>query len=208
MSRLQTSFVLGYHGCDKAVGLKAIAGDIDLIRSEKDFDWLGSGIYFWEGDPLRALEWAAEKAKRDPTIKEPFVIGAVIDLGNCLDLLVRENLELVLDAHDEFVQVQAKAGKVMPINTNLKGEPDPDGVLRNLDCAVLNYMFKRLEGPDNQEGIEPFDTVRAYFREGERLFAGSGFHRKNHSQIAVRNDACIKGLFQPRPPVSAPGSGA
>ena len=59
MTRLNTSFVLGYHGCDKTAGLQAVAGKLDLIQSEKAFDWLGPGVYFWEGDPLRALGLAA-----------------------------------------------------------------------------------------------------------------------------------------------------
>jgi len=75
VTRLNTSFVLGYHGCDKAIGLLAVAGKLDLIQSEKAYDWLGPGVYFWEGDPLRALDWARWKK-----FNEPFVVGAVIDL--------------------------------------------------------------------------------------------------------------------------------
>lgn len=108
MSRLQTSFVLGYHGCDKAVGLSAIGGQA-LIPSKGDFDWIGGGIYFWESDPLRALEWAQQKQKRG-ACNEPFVIGAVLDLRNCLDLLTRENVELVRSAYKSFKQVQETAG--------------------------------------------------------------------------------------------------
>ncbi len=54
MSRLATSFVLGYHGCDRRTGLKAVNGEVELIQSDKDFDWLGPGAYFWESDPQRA----------------------------------------------------------------------------------------------------------------------------------------------------------
>jgi hypothetical protein len=64
MSRLATSFVLGYHGCDKSVGQDAITGKTDLIKSDKDYDWLGPGAYFWESDPKRALEWAQDKVRK------------------------------------------------------------------------------------------------------------------------------------------------
>jgi hypothetical protein len=42
-----------------------------------------------------------------------------------------------------------------------------------------------------------FDTVRCGFTEGARAFPGSGIFRKSHIQIAVRNPACILGVFRP-----------
>ena len=95
MTRLATSFVLGYHGCDEEVGRRAIVEGGRLIRSEKDYDWLGPGAYFWESDPVRALEWATLRVERGD-YASAFVIGAVIDLRNCLDLVARENLFLPL----------------------------------------------------------------------------------------------------------------
>jgi hypothetical protein len=174
---------------------------VSVIHSDKPFDWLGSGMYFWESDPERALEWAKGKTY-GTEIEKPFAIGAVIDLGNCLDLLVRANSEILRATYDSYVAVQAAAGKALPINKNAAGQPDNDGELRFLDCAVLNHLLKRLEGDENTEGIEPYDTVRGYFREGDRLYPGSSFHHKNHSQIAVRNKDCIKGFFLPLPPLS------
>lgn len=62
MSRLATAFVLGYHGCDKATADKVLGGhDEHLKASQEDFDWLGTGAYFWEADPRRALEWARDR---------------------------------------------------------------------------------------------------------------------------------------------------
>jgi hypothetical protein len=86
--------VIGYHGCSKAVGLNAITRKEPLVPRNKPYHWLGDGLYFWENDPHRALEWAAEKASRNE-LEEPFVIGAVIDLKKYLDLHVRENQVLL-----------------------------------------------------------------------------------------------------------------
>jgi hypothetical protein len=85
LSRLATSFVLGYHGCEYGVATKAIAGETSILQSKRDFDWLGPGAYFWESDPQRAMEWAHWKASRGD-YSRPAVIGAVIDLRHCLDL--------------------------------------------------------------------------------------------------------------------------
>ena len=86
--------MLGYHGCDSETGLRAITGEHHLKAQDRPYHWLGSGIYFWENDPERALEWAEEKAARGE-LSDPYVIGAVIDRGNCLDLQVRANARLL-----------------------------------------------------------------------------------------------------------------
>ena len=91
LSRLQTSFVLGYHGCDRSVGEKALEGKIKLTKSNEDYNWLGPGIYFWEDDPKRALEWAKGNISRGK-YKYLFVLGVVTAFGNCLDQMSRDNL--------------------------------------------------------------------------------------------------------------------
>lgn len=199
MSRLATSFVLGYHGCDRAIGKRAIDGDLDLIQSRRDFDWLGPGAYFWESDPHRALQWAKWKADQG-RYSHPYVIGAVIDLGNCLDLTSQEDLALLTEAHKSFVQIRAKADLPLPENLNAPGDPNGDRVLRYLDCAVIRHLHEIMAGEEaRQQGIEPFDTVRGMFTEGGALYPGAGFQTKTHVQIAVIDPKRIKGVFQPRP---------
>ncbi len=198
MSRLATSFVLGYHGCDRRTGLKAVNGEVELIQSDKDFDWLGPGAYFWESDPQRAREWAEWKAQRGD-FSDPFVIGAVIDLRNCLDLSTRKILELLAKAYQSFKAVQEKAGHEMPVNKGVPGQPNADRVLRYLDCAVIRHLHSILEAPPPDERtIEPFDSVRGMFSEGARVYPKGGFREKSHVQIAVRNLDCIRGVFLPR----------
>jgi hypothetical protein len=196
VSRLHTSFVLGFHGCDREFGLKAVRGEVALIAGKSKFDWMGTGIYFWESDPHRALEWAQQKAARG-ACNEPFVIGAAIDLGNCLDLLVRENVELVKMAYESFEEVQRTAGLTLPENKKAPKDDSPDLVMRFLDCAVINHLHSIVEGPSHPPGFEPYDSVRAVFGEGDPIFGGSKLMDRNHVQIAVRNPKCIKGLFIP-----------
>lgn len=201
MSRLATSFVLGYHGCDRRVADRAIAGDIDILQSDRDFDWLGPGAYFWESDPQRALEWAQWKVARGD-YGEAAVVGAVIDLRNCLDLVSREDCELLRAAHLSFVTVQRMADLPIPENRSVPGDPNADRILRYLDCAVLRHLHELMEAtPPEARTVEPFDTVRGMFHEGGELYPGSGFHERSHVQLAVRNNDCIRGLFHPRPAV-------
>jgi hypothetical protein len=116
--------VLGFHGCDESVGEAVLSGRVKHLRSSSnEHDWLGAGIYFWENDPQRALEFAQEAVDKphltSGRITKPFVVGAVIDLGLCLNLLDRTALREVEEAHNFLSAVQILADKPMPEN---KGE--------------------------------------------------------------------------------------
>ena len=95
----RSNLVLGFHGCDKSVRDKVISNKDYLRNSSNDYDWLGHGIYFWENNYDRALEYA-KYIKNNPErcnskIDNPSVIGAIIDLGYCLDLLDSRFLKIV-----------------------------------------------------------------------------------------------------------------
>ena len=187
--------MLGYHGCDGSVARKAVLEGASLLQSDKSYDWLGPGAYFWESDPTRALEWANWRALRGD-YKEPTVIGAVIDLGNCLDLVSREDVDLYKAAYRSFLKVQRLSELPIPRNINPKGARNTDRLLRFLDCAVFRHLHRIVELRGQQDPtIEPFDTVRGMFVEGGKVFPGSGIYKKSHVQIAVRNLSCIKGIF-------------
>ena len=86
------NLVLGFHGCDLDTYKNVLYKHNKLRASHNSYDWLGSGIYFWENSLDRAEEWAASYCSRynkkhpDEKPKEPAAIGAVISLGHCLDL--------------------------------------------------------------------------------------------------------------------------
>ena len=190
MHRLSTSFILGYHGCDHDVAETVLAGT-PFKPSENAYDWLGSGIYFWESNPARGLEWAHELQKRhkgtSSEIKEPTVIGAVIDLGYCLDLASDTGIQFVKAAHADFVENVKNSGREMP--KNMGGS---DLLQRNLDCAVINHIHFINEKAKKTA----FETVRGIFLEGKRIYDDAGFFEKTHIQICVRNPKNIKGAFR------------
>src|SRR4051812_26132769 len=110
-------YVLGYHGCDEAVARKVVAGSERLTPSKNDYDWLGHGQYFWEDSPTRALRWAEDESKRPGgKIKTPAVLGAVIDLASCLNLIDAEFLELVRSIHHQLEKLAEELHLPMPIN--------------------------------------------------------------------------------------------
>ena len=187
MHSLSGGLVLGYHGCDAAVGERLLAGDSFTI-SENDWDWLGSGAYFWGANPKRGYDFAAElKARklRHNKVASPFVVGAVINLGLCLDLTTKAGIDIVRDAHTRIMQIYKAAEKTPPSN-------DQNLLKRNLDRAVIEQVHLVRE----EEGAPAIDTVRGVFIEGEALYPGAGFHEKTHVQLAVRNLDCVKGVFR------------
>jgi len=188
--RTVTGFVLGYHGCDKSVAEQLLAG-APFEFSTNNYDWLGAGAYFWENDPLRAMRWA-EKLKGRPsksgkTITEPAIVGAVIDLGLCLDLTTQPSLDVIRTAYDGLAKLHDIAKETLPKNV--------DELRRPLDCAVLNYLYESMPEPK-------FQTVRGMFVEGGELYPGAFIQRETHVQIAVRDLSCIQGVF--RPSITAP----
>ncbi len=191
------SFVLGYHGCDKKVAESILAGNAEIRSSTNSYDWLGSGAYFWENNPARALSWATLLARsKSKKIKTPAVVGAIIDPGNCLDLAEESSQELVKVAFDGFRRLSEISSIPLPVN-----EPgyqgDVDLVKRHLDCAVLNFLHETRSA----EGLAAYHTVRAPFFEGHELFTGSKLMDKTHVQWCVRDPKnSIVGYFRPRDP--------
>jgi len=178
--------VLAYHGCDAAVADRLLAGE-PFQRSENDYDWLGAGVYFWEYGADRALQFARDQQRRGK-VAEPAVVGALVQLGRCFDLLDTAHTQDLASAFREYRSFAPQAGWMLPRNAG----STPDKKLRRLDCSVLNYYLDELDA----DGVS-FDTVRCGFQEGERAFPGSGIYRESHIQISVRNPACILGVFRP-----------
>ncbi|MCE0484521.1 MAG: hypothetical protein LV479_09815 [Methylacidiphilales bacterium] len=192
------AWVLGYHGCDETTGESILRGQDEIRVSTNRFDWLGEGAYFWENSYSRALHWANflkdTPGSSKSRIKRPFVIGAIIDPGNCLDLTQYESLEILKGAYAPCQESFRLAKMKMPKNE--PGDPtDVDLVKRKLDCAVINYLHSMRA----REKQPSFDTVRAPFMEGGFLFEGSKLHSMTHLQWCVRNPKIsILGYFRPR----------
>ena len=181
--------VIAYHGCDVAVAEEILAGK-PLRKSENDYDWLGEGIYFWEYGADRALKFAEDQKGRGK-VEVPAVVGALVQLGNCFDLMDTRFTEELGVAFDLFKVLQEAKGDPLPKNSGAT----PDEKLRRLDCAVLNFYFTTLaKDPDDPVS---YDSVRCGFVEGPPAFEGSGIRHQSHVQIAVRNPACVLGVFRP-----------
>lgn len=179
--------VLAYHGCDAEVANQLLAGN-PFKPSENNFDWLGGGTYFWEHGLDRALRFA-QFQKEQGNVNEPAVVGAILQLGRCFDLMDTRFTADLARAYEFCEALYSAQGRALPVNAG----KTPDKKLRRLDCLVLNLYLQRLD----ENAGQPFQTVRAAFEEGEPAFAGSMIRRETHIQIAVRDPRCILGVFRP-----------
>jgi hypothetical protein len=190
LAKHQPFQIIGYHSCDREIGLKVLNGKDELESSDNPWDWLGPGIYFWEHDPVRALAYAVENAEgkqfNKKRIKTPFVLGAIIELGNCLNLVETESLGVLSEAYQGLQRTYAVTDQNLPINK---------GNNRSLDCEVIKYIHQS----NIIEAKNPYETIRSAFQEGNEVYPGASFSVRHHIQVCVCQPHLIEGYFLPRP---------
>lgn len=186
--------VLAYHGCDVTTRDALVSGHMQhLTPSENDYDWLGPGVYFFEGDARRALQFSRAAASqpskrytRNP-IANPSLVGAVLRIGHWLDMTTQAGLEEFKEAH---TVLSSSADEELPRNVRADAS-DNDVILRKLDRLVFKALHAQLES----SGRRPYDAVRAAFQQGADLIESSAFKARSHIQIALRNPECVEGWF-------------
>lgn len=182
IKRLSTSprYILGFHGCTLE-SQKKIYKTQSFVVSEKDYEWLGTGVYFWEDNYQRAKEWALQVLQReDVRDTEPGLVCAVIEITeNWIDFLDVVHINELKKAYKKI--------EVLP-----KGDrPKNEAGKRKLDCAVINLMVQ-----DFKDSGKDVDGIRGVFIDGEPVYPTANFYKKSHIQVAVINPECIKELFR------------
>jgi hypothetical protein len=146
-----------------------VAGE-DFQASDEDDEWFGKGVYFWEH-----------------AFQQAWVVGAVIRLGRCFDLLDTGNVAILRGVHDRMIADMQAANLEIPVNVRSH---------RSLDCAVFNYLYSEFEA-----AAKPLDTARAVFVPtgvATRVYKGSWISEETHIQICVRNPNSILAVWHVR----------
>lgn len=195
------SALIVYHGCDITTRDDLISGRLKhLSHSNNQYDWLGPGAYFFEGDVERALLFAQasesnpDKRYTAKPIATPAVVGAVLQVQNWLDMTTQVGIKEFSLAYQAFADGLSAAGKPVPKNRPAN-DTDTDVIYRALDNAVFTWLHKARES--QQPPLPSFQAVRAAFHQGEKVAPTSGFHANTHIQISLRENACIIGWFLP-----------
>lgn len=181
------AYILGFHGCSKEIYKDVIYNNAMLPISTNQYDWLGSGIYFWENSYPRAVDWANEHYGENGE-----VLGAIIDLGYCLDLTDYGSASILKMGYEILKEHCENAN--MPIPQNKNGYSPIDKLVRNLDCAVIQTVHDY----NLEKNLQQYDSVRGMFDKGNPMYPDAGFKEKTHTQVCIINPNCIKGFFIPR----------
>jgi hypothetical protein len=185
--------LLAYHGCDATTRDDLVTRRLlDLKHSENAYDWLGPGLYFFESDPQRAMNFAVASAAHPERlytkrpIATPAVVGAIICVTSCLDMTTQVGL-------DEFADV---VEQLQAADTPLAQNDAANPLLRKLN----NQVFTSLHALRQGLMYEPYQMVRGAFVQGAALGDNnSGFNRDSHIQLAVREAKAIVAWFVPDP---------
>jgi hypothetical protein len=177
--------VIGYHGTKWSVAQDIVRGEAEFEPSRNGYDWLGHGVYFWEYAPQQAFLWARQLKRSKGWTEEIAVIGSMIRLGNCLDLLDPGFAKDLKRFHEGYLDTMDQIGEKPPPNIRQK----------RLNCAVFNFAYQTAE----EEG-DPIDSCRAVFvPTADRLWDASGINPQAHVQICVREPDCILGTWWVKP---------
>jgi hypothetical protein len=174
--------VIGYHGTDVTAADRLVAGEA-FEPSDQDDEWFGKGIYFWEHAFKQAWWWARDHKKHD----RPAVVGAVIRLGYCFDLLDPGNVAVLREYLHQMLADLAANGIKPPQNVRTH---------RKLDCALFNHLYD-----DFEESKRPLDTARAVYvptSAKKRICKGSWISEETHIQVCVRNPRSILAVWHVR----------
>lgn len=166
---------IGFHGTSEEAARRILSSGFEISRNE--YDWLGDGAYFFQDAPARALEWARQRFGHDAA-----VIGAEIDLDDCIDLLDVKWHTAVQESYADLLR--RLKSNALPVPRQTRGAHRLDRVVINRTAAVLQ-----------SNGIQ-VRTVRAAFSEGVPLFPGSALWSRSHVQIAVRDPAAILRMWR------------
>jgi hypothetical protein len=204
MYNVRPGLLIGFHGCDKSRQQRLLLNPSIIPVSKEPFDWLGHGMYFWENNYDRAFQWAKEKEVKGK-IEEAAVIGAVIDLSYCCDLIDFEFIKMVATSYNIMKSEHDAIGKTIPVNKDLGSDQFGDKLMRFLDCATIEFMHDEIRKTVRSDistygytKYRQFDSIRGLFQEGGPAYDGAGFRSKSHIQICIRNPNCIKGFFLKR----------
>lgn len=176
----------GFHGTSAEAAQRILASGFEISRNE--YDWLGDGAYFFQDAPARALEWARQRFGDDAA-----VIGAEINLNDCVDLLDIPWERLIVRAYERYIARVVQSGAPAPRQTS--------GAHR-LDRNVINYFVRGAAA--NGMTVR---SVRAVFPEGEPMFPGSALLSRAHVQIAVRDHLAVTRMWRQNEEVGHAGSG-
>jgi hypothetical protein len=132
---------------------KSVADAATEYLEKRDRDCLKG---FVSSLQLKAIRHEMEWPKKQGKIRTPAVVGAILNLGNCFDLLDTRYTEALQRAWPMFKEARKANREKLPSNRDIKHDTAKDKLLRYRDCAVINWTISEFE-----KSNVAFDAVRS-----------------------------------------------
>jgi hypothetical protein len=169
--------VYGYHGTSRVRAKSIIENGFRL--SDRGYDWLGPGVYFWQDAPQRALEWAMKYHPDDPVVIRSSIL---FEEGKTMDLLDTRWFPSLSERYADYVASFLESELRIP-------EQDPNQSKKHyLDHSFLDYISLII----NRCSPGRISVIRAAFTEGNPIYLNSAIHDLSHVQISVRDRKYIQ----------------
>lgn len=173
--------VVAYHGTRRETALRIVTGETKFVQSQNDDDWLGHGVYFWEHAPEQAWAWARQRYAKSSTVA---VLGALVRLGQCFDLLDPANSRVLGALHKDMLSEYEQRRQTVPKNFKAK---------KYLDCATMQFAYVALKAQGFV--VQTSRGVYVPARGSGRLWKNSWLSQEAHIQLCVRDSSCIMGAW-------------
>lgn len=148
-----------YHGTSSSRAKTILKYGFTHSRNEDEY--LGDGIYFFEGSILQAQNWASRTFEGDIGI-----INAIINLNSCLDLTTEEGREIIKQCRKMMIEQK-------------KGLSEA----RFPDTVIINFLASMTE-------IDTVRANYVRVSE-KKIYPQSKFYDYSQLMICVRNEKCI-----------------
>jgi hypothetical protein len=157
-----------YHGTLYEVA-KKIVSEKKFIPSKSNDDYLGDGVYFFEGSRWLAAKWVERNHGKDVYIG---IVCACVNYGNCLNLNLPEHRFILNRVKEEIIKQPGfkKLGR------------------RITDAFVVNYYATNIN--------KYLDTIRLTYicQDYGKLYEGSIIYDYAQPMLCVRNHAKISNI--------------
>lgn len=205
--------VRAFHGTTLSSARAILSGNSPFRPSANAHDWLGHGIYFFEESQTLALDWAIRRVREAASagnVEEPAVIGADLQLDDCLDLASADWGPALGLIHQKLAgTVQPQHGPVVTTAAGsqlvLADKPMPGNTfaLNFTDCAVVDALVQ-----DQRRLGRRITSKRSAFAYGSQLYQNSYLLSGTHVQIAVMDLSVVFNavlVYPPSPPSTGSG---
>ena len=132
--------VTGYHGTTRPRSANILEEGFTI--SQKPWEWLGHGVYFWQDAPYRAHAWARDWTRQRGIEGEPVVVAAELQLESYLDFLDVANTDILRPLAIKFLETLGEGAVALK-------NKYPN---HRLDCRFFNFVSEVLESGDDRSG--------------------------------------------------------